>query len=60
MCVVAPVRAQEDANAPAASPSTEPPCLDIDTSNVEILRQPCKDPAMACDHDNGCVCVPNT
>lgn len=41
----------------AAVRAEEPACLEIDTSNVEVLREPCKDPALACSHDSGCMCV---
>jgi len=33
----------------------EPPCLDISMDGIDVLKEPCKDPALACDHDNGCV-----
>ena len=58
VATVISVRAdEEDANSPSAA---LPACLDIDTSNVEVLREPCKDPALACSHDSGCVCVPSS
>ena len=53
VAAVMTVRAQEE-DAAAAS-SEQPRCLDIDTSNVEVLREPCKDPALACSHDSGCM-----
>jgi hypothetical protein len=40
-----------------AQASGDPPCLAIDYSNIGQLREPCEDPALACDDANGCVCV---
>jgi hypothetical protein len=40
-----------------ATTGGDPPCLDVDYSNIDQLREPCRDPALACDDANGCVCV---
>ena len=40
-----------------AQASGDPPCLAIDYSNIGQLREPCEDPALACDDANGCMCV---